>query len=75
LQIQTLLSSVENPANCTLQLLQLGVSIPNGPGVNIASVELLSPNITKPIKLDKYNSTVRGFDIASAFMQHRNNQD
>ena len=64
-----LIINVENPANCTLQLLQLGVSIPNGPGVNIASVELLSPNITRPIKLDKSNSTVRGFDIASAFMQ------
>ena len=64
-----LIINVENPANCTLQLVQLGVSIPNGPGVNIASVELLSPNITRPIKLDKSNSTVRGFDIASAFMQ------
>ena len=64
-----LIINVENPANCILQLLQLGVSIPNGPGVYIASAELLSPNIARPIKLDKSNSTVRGFDIASAFMQ------
>ena len=64
-----LLINIENPANCTLQLLNLGVSIPNGPGVKIASKELLSPNIDMPIKLDKSNSMVRGFDIASAFMQ------
>ena len=64
-----LLINLEKPANCVLQSLQLGVSIPNGPGVNIASKELLFPNIEKPIKLDKSNSMVRGFDIASAFMQ------
>ena len=64
-----LLINIENPANCTVQLLQLGVSIPNGPGVNIASKQVLSPNIDTPIKLDKSNSMVRGFDIASAFMQ------
>lgn len=64
-----LLINLENPANCILQSLQLGVSIPNGPGVNIASKELLSPNIDVPIKLDKSNSMVRGFDIASAFIQ------
>ena len=64
-----LIINIENPANCIVQLLQLGVSIPNGPGVNIASKELLSPNIDMPIKLDKSNSMVRGFDIASAFMQ------
>ena len=64
-----LVINIENPANCNMQLLQLGVSIPNGPGVNIASKELLSPNIDMPIKLDKSNSMVRGFDIASAFMQ------
>lgn len=64
-----LLINIENPANCNAQLLKLGVSIPNGPGVNIASKEILSPNIYMPIKLDKSNSMVRGFDIASAFMQ------
>ncbi len=64
-----LLINIENPTNCNMQLLQLGVSIPNGPGVNIASKELLSPNIDVPIKLDKSNSMVRGFDIASAFIQ------
>ena len=64
-----LLINLENPANCILQSLQLAVSIPNGPGVNIASKELLSPNIDVPIKLDKSNSMVRGFDIASAFIQ------
>ncbi len=64
-----LLVNFENPTDCNLKLLKLDVSIPNGPDVKIASKELLSPNVDRPIKLDKTNSVVRGFDIASAFLQ------
>ncbi len=64
-----LLVNYENPTNCNLNLLKLDVSIPNGPDVKIASKELLSPNINMPIRLDITNSVVRGFDIASAFLQ------
>jgi len=60
---------IENPPNCHLKFLQFFVSIPDGPEVNIASREILSPNIDMPFKLDKSNSLLRGFDIASAFLQ------
>ena len=64
-----LLVYTENPPNCNLLSLQFFVSIPGGPDVNIAALEIISPNINKPFKLDKSNSLVRGFDITSAFLQ------
>jgi len=63
------LVNIENPPNCNLQSLQFFVSIPGGPEVNIASKEILSPDIKIPFRLDKSNSLIRGFDITSAFLQ------
>ena len=64
-----LLISIENPSNCNLQLLKLFASIPDGPDVNIAAKEIISPDLKKPFVLDKSHSLVRGFDITSAFLQ------
>ena len=64
-----LLVNIENPPTCNLESLSFFVSIPNGPLVNIASREIISPEIDKPFKLDKSHSLVRGFDITSAFLQ------
>jgi hypothetical protein len=63
------LVNIENPPNCNLESLQFFVSIPGGPEVNIASKEILSPDIEIPFRLDKSNSLIRGFDITSAFLQ------
>jgi hypothetical protein len=64
-----LLVYTENPPNCNLLSLQFFASIPGGPNVNIAALEIISPNINEPFKLDKSHSLVRGFDITSAFLQ------
>ena len=64
-----LLISIENPSNCTLQLLKLFASIPDGPDVSIAAKEIISPDLKKPFVLDISHSLVRGFDITSAFLQ------
>ena len=64
-----ILASIENPPNCDLESLSFFVSIPNGPSVNIAFREIFSPAISKPFRLDKSHSLVRGFDITSAFLQ------
>jgi hypothetical protein len=63
------LINIESPHNCKLQSLKFFVSIPNGPELDIATREILSPDINKPFTLDKSNSLVRGFDITSAFLQ------
>jgi hypothetical protein len=65
----SLFISIENPSNCSLQSLQFFVSIPGGPEVNIATKEIISPDINQLFRLDKTNSLVRGFDITSAFLQ------
>ena len=64
-----ILVSIENPTSCDLESLSFFVSIPNGPSVNIAFREIFSPDISKPFRLDKSHSLVRGFDITSAFLQ------
>jgi hypothetical protein len=64
-----ILVSIENPTSCDLESLSFFVSIPNGPSVNIAFREIFSPDISKPFRLDKSHSPVRGFDITSAFLQ------
>jgi len=64
-----LLVSIENPLNCNLQSLSFFVSIPDGPSVNIATREVTSLDADGPFRLDKSHSLVRGFDIASAFLQ------
>ncbi len=69
LRNSSLLISIENPSNCSLQSLQFFVSIPGGPEVNIAAREIISPDINQLFRLDKTNSLVRGFDITSAFLQ------
>ena len=64
-----LLIKIENPPNCNLQSLKFSVSIVGGPALDIATIEIISPDINKPFRLDKSNSLVRGFDITSAFLQ------
>ena len=63
-----ILLNIESPNNCQLNSLNFFASIPNGPGVNIASKQFESPDISKPLILDKDSGLVRGFDIPSAFL-------
>ena len=65
----SLLARIENPPNCNLQSLQFFVSLPDGPDVNLAAKEIISPDLNQLFRLDKSNSLVRGFDITSAFLQ------
>ncbi|MDA9785297.1 hypothetical protein N9753_02875 [Gammaproteobacteria bacterium] len=63
-----LLLVVTEPANCNIETLTAIVNIPNGPDVNIAVKNFLSPDLSLPLLLDKSDALVRGFDLPSAFL-------
>ena len=56
------------PANCIIEKLTAIVNIPNGPDVNIAVKNFLSPDLSQILLLDKSDALVKGFDLPSAFL-------
>ena len=59
---------LEEPVKCKLDKLTAIVNIPNGPDVNIAAKNFLSPDLSKPLFIDKSDALVKGFDLPSAFL-------
>jgi hypothetical protein len=56
------------PASCNATKLTAVVNIPNGPDVNIAAKDFLSPDFSQTFLLDKSDAQVKGFDLPSAFL-------
>ena len=56
------------PASCNAEKLTAIVNIPNGPDVNIAAKDFLSPDFSQTLLLDKSDAQVKGFDLPSAFL-------
>jgi hypothetical protein len=63
-----LLLVIAEPANCNAKKLTAIVNIPNGPDVNIAAKDFLSPDFSQVLSLDKSDAQVKGFDLPSAFL-------
>ena len=56
------------PANCNIKKLTAIINIPNGPDVDIAAKDFLSPDLSQVLFLDKSDALVKGFDLPSAFL-------
>ena len=63
-----LLLVTAEPASCNAKKLTAVVTIPNGPDVNIAAKDFLSPDFSQTLLLDKSDAQVKGFDLPSAFL-------
>ena len=55
-----LLLVAAEPASCNAETLTAIVTIPNGPDVNIAAKDFLSPDFSLPLLLDKSDALVKG---------------
>ena len=63
-----ILISIEQPSFCNLDRLEVEISIPNGPDVDIANKTIFMPDFNQQFLLNGSDAVIKGFDIPSAFL-------
>ena len=63
-----ILISIEQPSFCNLDRLEVEISIPNGPDVDIANKTIFMPDFSQQFSLNGSDAVIKGFDIPSAFL-------